>query len=1015
MKKNIIIIVSIIMLFVIVFFIGNWHYFSTNQPKIIHKGVGKLEEEQLLKPVKLEGEWAFYPNVLISLGENFDSYQHKKLNLNVPFNWQAYVEPNEEGLSVGTYHVNIEVPSDGVYGLYIRTIRQASRVFINGVEVGAKGNPSTVLSAYASENDDKYTVFSPSVNKRLDVVIHVANYNYPQAGIVYPIEFGTMKAIQKHYHWKVFLDIVVSIGHIIVGAIYVFTFLQNRKRKEELFFGLFTISLGFYMSFINQKVFFLLFTDLSTVNQLRLQLGIIPLALLALTFFINAMYPQLLERKILYTLAILLGIVFVMYGIYNPFTKNERASSEFEMIMRKIIYISVTAPVIFYNIWLLIKVMLKRLEAVRYVLIVITAISCYSILLICNFLFGMPFDYTEFMLFLLILFGFASLLNYRANQAVLKIAALSEELLEHNQMKNEFLLKTSHELRAPLNGILNISRSLMEGAQGPLKRSQQEQVILIHSVTQRIGHLVEDLLFSSNQMTGEVRISLRSVSLSVIHEVVAEIRSLMPKNSQVRVTAEINLDLPKIYTDELRFKQILYNLLHNAIKFTQNGTIIVTAHVEQEQMVIQVSDTGCGIPTQELDRIFNAFYQGNNHHNKEGLGLGLSITKNIVEKLNGNIYVTSTVGEGTTFTFTMPLSTLENVSNEQAIITSHTDTEIQLRLPLIYKGSDKKILVVDDNHVNIKTLTEALSLKGYTVIALDNGFDAIDYIKTNHVDCMLIDLMMNGMSGYELCKRVRKQYDMLELPIIILTTVMKQSDLLQTLKVGANDYLQKPISTDELFIRIESLLAVRQSSIDAIEVEMNYLYSQVTPHFVYNTLNTIIGLSYTDMENTREALYCLATYFRAKLNVHYRNSIVPIDEEMELVKAYLSIEKMRFGDRLRIKYDIDESIHLGIPALSIQPLIENAVFHGISKKVEGGTIELSLQREGQFVRIKIYDNGVGISEEKLHQLLNEESTRIGFMNPLKKFKLIKNASLRIYSEEGKGTTIVILLPEGGVT
>jgi len=127
---------------------------------------------------------------------------------------------------------------------------------------------------------------------------------------------------------------------------------------------------------------------------------------------------------------------------------------------------------------------------------------------------------------------------------------------------------------------------------------------------------------------------------------------------------------------------------------------------------------------------------------------------------------------------------------------------------------------------------------------------------------------MNGMSGYELCKRVRKQYDMLELPIIILTTVMKQSDLLQTLKVGANDYLQKPISTDELFIRIESLLAVRQSSIDAIEVEMNYLYSQVTPHFVYNTLNTIIGLSYTDMENTREALYCLATYFRAKLNVH---------------------------------------------------------------------------------------------------------------------------------------------------
>jgi len=268
------------------------------------------------------------------------------------------------------------------------------------------------------------------------------------------------------------------------------------------------------------------------------------------------------------------------------------------------------------------------------------------------------------------------------------------------------------------------------------------------------------------------------------------------------------------------------------------------------------------------------------------------------------------------------------------------------------------------------------------------------------------------MSGYELCKQVRKQYDMLELPIIVLTAIMQHSDLVLSLQVGANDYMPKPIAMDELLVRIQSLLAVRQSSIDAIEDEMNYLYAQVTPHFVYNTLNTIIGLSYTDIENTREALYSLATYFRAKLNVHYRNSMVSIEDEIDLVKAYLYIEKMRFGDRLTVAYDIDESIHSWVPALSIQPIVENAVFHGISKKKEGGTIEVSVQREGQFIRIKIYDNGVGISEEKLQRLVNEENSRIGFKNPLKKFKLIRNASLRIYSEEGKGTTVIILLPEG---
>ncbi|QSB09242.1 response regulator [Lysinibacillus fusiformis] len=1014
MKKNMLIIMSVIMLFVLVFFFSNWHYYSNNNLQMVHQGVVKIEEEQLQKPIKLEGDWAFYPNVLIPSWEKLDNYKNKQLTLDIPFNWDKYVEPNEEGLAVGTYHVKIKVPTEGVYGLYIRSIRQASRVFINGIEVGAKGKASTVLSEYEAENDDKYTVYAKSDNNELNIVIHVVNYNVAQSGIVYPIEFGTEEVIQQYYNWKVFLDALVSIGHIVIGIVYIFTYVQNRKRIEELFFGLFTISLGFYMSFINQKIFFLLFSDFETVNQLRLQLGSIPIALLSLTLFIYSMYPQLQKRKVVYMIVALLGIVFVFYGIYNPITKNERASSDLEMFLRKIIYISITAPIVFYNVGILIQVMLNRLEGVRYMLIVISAICCYTILLVFNFLIGVPIDYTEFVLFLLILFGFASLLNYRANQAFEKIQTLSEELLAHNQMKDEFLLKTSHELRTPLNGILNLSKTLMEGAQGPLKRTQQEQVILIHNVTQRLGHFVEDLLFSSNQMIGEVRVSLRHVPIDVINEVVEEIRSVMPKNSQVSLHDEVDLSLPAILTDELRFKQVLYNLLHNAMKYTENGEIVVTAYVRAEHMVIQVSDTGAGIPAQDLDRIFNAFYQVNNQHKKEGLGLGLSITKNIVEKLNGDIHVTSTLGQGTTFTFTMPLATGENVSLDQPPIVTHTTTEVlQLNLPLIRKGNDKKILVVDDNHTNIKALADALAVKGYTVIAVDNGFDAVDYIKNNKVDCMLIDLMMNGMSGYELCKRVRKHYDMLELPIIILTAIMKHSDLVLSLKVGANDYLQKPVSTDELFIRIESLLAVRQSSIDAIEVEMNYLYSQVTPHFVYNTLNTIIGLSYTDMDNTREALYCLATYFRAKLNVYYRNSFVSVDEEMELVKAYLYIEKMRFGDRLTIKYDIDESINLMIPALSIQPLVENAVFHGISKKQEGGTVEISVQREGQFVCIKIYDNGVGIPEEKLQLLINEESTRIGFMNPLKKFKLMKNASLRLYSEEGKGTTIVVLLPEGG--
>lgn len=1007
------------MLFSIVFFLGNWHYFSDKNPRIVEDGAVTIEAEQLQKNkiVKLDGEWSFYPNVLIPPQASLDSYEDERIAIPVPTKWHKYVQPNEEeqGLTIGTYHLKVKVPVEGQYGLYIRTIRQSNRVFMNDIEVGGKGNPSETLSGYQAENDDKYTVFTQSRNNILDIVIHVTGFHHPQAGIIYPIEFGTMQAIQHHYRIKVLTDVLVSVGYVIFGIIYIMSYIQNRRRKEELFFGLFAILLGLYMSFINQKVFFMIVPITHALGQLRLQLGSVPLVIMCLTLFIYYMYPQLTKKRTLYALLVLMGITFFMYAIYNPFTHNTRATSEEEVTFRKLVYIALNAPVVAYNVWVLIRVLLKRLEGARYILIVLIAICCYSVLLAINFITDIPFDYSEILLFLLMLFGFVLLLNYRANVAFIKIQALSEELLTHNQMKDEFLLKTSHELRTPLNGIVNLSKSLMEGAQGPLKRAQQEQVILIHNITQRLGHLVEDLLFSSTHMTGEIRVSPRAVPITVINEVMTEIQNIMPKNSHVRLITEVDKALPNMLTDELRFKQVLYNLLHNAIQHTKIGEIIVTAHAQQSQMVIRVSDTGAGIPTQDIEHIFTAFYQVKKQGQKEGLGLGLSIAKNIVEKLDGAIYVTSSLGEGTTFTFTMPLATETLVNNEQIFTTMGTQaaTEVlKLNLPLFYKGNDKKILVVDDDHVNIKVLADNLALKGYTVIAVDNGFDAVAYLKTNEVDCLLIDLMMNGMSGYELCKQVRKQYDMLELPIIVLTAIMKHSDLVLTLQVGANDYLQKPVSMDELLIRIESLLAVRQSSIDAIEVEMNYLYAQVTPHFVYNTLNTIIGLSYTNMNDTREALYCLATYFRAKLNVHYRNSMVPIEEEIELVKAYLYIEKMRFVDRLTINYDIDESIQLMIPALSIQPLVENAVVHGISKKLEGGTIEISVQRDGQFIRIKIYDNGVGIPDEKLQQLLNGEGSRIGFMNPLKKFKLMKNASLRLYSEVGKGTTILILLPEG---
>lgn len=1001
MKRNISLITVIITLFTIVFYLGNQNFFHIEHKSVVQDGIATIDIGQLEKRsiIKLDGEWAFYPNVLIPPSREMREFEQQRAALNVPSKWNSFVEPNEEGLSVGTYHLLVEVPVEGQYGLYIRTIRQANRIFINGEEVGAKGNPSPTLETFRVENADKYTVYSVSENKQLDIVIHVANYNYSKAGILFQVEFGTKSAIENHYNKKLLLDALVSIGYMIFGLIYLISYNQNRKRKEELFFGLFILLLGLYMSFINQKIFFQFMPSLGVSEQIRLQLGIIPLVAASLTYFVHAMYPEFIKKRAIIRINVLLGTVFFIYAITDPFSNNGTGA----IVLLQLIYVSAIIPVVLYNLFVLFRVLMKKVEGAHYILIFLVSLCCYSILMVVKFLFDLPMNYSELLLFVLVLYSFASLLSFRANASFSKTKKLSEELYVNSQLKDEFLIKTSQELQVPLNRILNVSKSLMEGTKGPLKREQQENIISIHSDTQRLGFLVEDLLFSSNHMAGEVSVAPRAVPIAVINEVINEIQSLLSNHGPIRLISAVDDSLPAMYTDELRFKQVLYNLLYNSLQHTAEGHIEVTAEVRGEHMVIQVSDTGSGIPPQELEYIFDSFYRVKNE--RRGFGLGLSIAKNIVEKLNGQIDVTSIFGVGSVFTFTMPLARIDEFTDSTTDNTLHS-----LQLPLFYKGNEQTILVVDDDHVSIKQLADALTQSGYTFIAVDNGYDALEVLNTHKVDCMLIDYMMSGISGYELCKKVRKYHDILELPIIVLTSIMQHSDLMLSLHSGANDYLLKPIVSEDLLVRIRSLLAVRQSSIDAIEEEMNYLYAQVTPHFVYNTLNTIIALSYKDIKSTRRALYYLSTYFRAKLNVHYRNSMVSISEEIELVKAYLYIEKMRLDDRLTVIYDIDELIDIQIPALSLQPLVENAVFHGISKKKEGGTVEISIKRDGQLIRIKIDDNGVGIPNDKLQQIVGGDHSRIGLKNPLKKFKLIKSASLRLYSEEGKGTTVIILLP-----
>ena len=156
----------------------------------------------------------------------------------------------------------------------------------------------------------------------------------------------------------------------------------------------------------------------------------------------------------------------------------------------------------------------------------------------------------------------------------------------------------------------------------------------------------------------------------------------------------------------------------------------------------------------------------------------------------------------------------------------------------------------------------------------------------------------------------------------------------------------------------------------------------------------------------------LSTYFRAKLDIYNRDTMISIKKEMELVKSYLAIEQMRYGKRLTVRYDIEEEVNVDLPSMTIQPLVENAVQHGLSKKYSGGTLIISIRKEIEGVKIVIQDDGIGMSEVKKQELMNAETRGIGYINAMKKLKLIKHTQFTLESEEGKGTKITIIIPGG---
>ncbi|XWK90590.1 MAG: response regulator [Phormidium sp.] len=415
----------------------------------------------------------------------------------------------------------------------------------------------------------------------------------------------------------------------------------------------------------------------------------------------------------------------------------------------------------------------------------------------------------------------------------------NQELKRLDQLKDEFLANTSHELRTPLNGIIGIAESLIDGATGELPAATKANLNLITFSGRRLSRLVNDILDFSKLKHKNLELRLKPVDLRAITQVVITLLNPLVADKHLQLINAISPELPPAYADEDRLQQILSNLIGNAIKFTDSGLVEVSAKIESksdlistdsQQLAITISDTGIGIPANKFDRIFESFEQveGSTARVYGGTGLGLAVTKKLVELQGGEISVESKLGEGSRFTFTLPIAEGNvELRTPIAAVSDPESEEVSTSIALNYctiepHQKQYKILIVDDEPINRQVLLNHLSLYDYTLAEASNGQEALKVIEEGFIpDLILLDVMMPRLTGYEVCQQLRQRFPAYELPVVMLTAKNQVADIVEGFEVGANDYLCKPIQKQEMLARIKTHLYL---------AKLTSAYERFVPH-----------------------------------------------------------------------------------------------------------------------------------------------------------------------------------------
>ncbi|MCC3374441.1 ATP-binding protein [Cohnella sp. REN36] len=1000
---------------------------SPNQPELLARhGVLDLSawHPERDKRIPLDGEWAFYWNRLLG-PEDFaladDARPFGPTWMKVPSVWKG---KRADGLVLpaygsATYRLTLtNLPHTGVYALKKTNIRFASAVFVNGKPLFADGQTSLNASGYRMGNTSQFGTFAAD-GSSVEIIVQVSNFNYMNGGIPVSLVFGEQAPMTGGQQQGVAREYTILAILCTLALIYFFCFIATsvyrNKDVSYLAFAVICLLYAVYNGLTGERPLLLFLKDVPYETIYRIK----DISSIACFIILTVVTYRLQQNVVSLKLAQAAGFVLAVF-----------------MAMAAVLPIRVYVPIQSYVIvvyelmmlWLLLRIAWLYVTGAgsgrTLSLLLYTAILCINLysLDVILFAFSLKRSFWPGQVYL-VLFNviLIFLVVLRFFESYHTIEKMKDQLVRLDKVKDDFLSNTSHELKTPLNAIVSITDTLLRGIGGPLSEAQAQNLSIVMGSGRKLTHLVNELLDYSKMKHGDIALYRNPVDLKAAVDAVVRIHQFLLGGKPVAIENDIPEGFPPVWADGNRLMQILHNLIGNAIKFTDRGSVRVTAQAGRDRAEIRVADTGIGIAPQMHERIFLAYEQADVADTKHagGTGLGLSITRKLVELHGGEIRVQSVLGEGAIFAFTLPLSETPAVGAPAEMAAAiepmlgatplaHAEYPIRIRGPI-----GETILVVDDDFANLQSMINLLSLEGYSVVVVHRGRLALEELAgpTNFA-LVILDIMMPDLSGYEVLKRMRERFSPLELPVLMLTAKDRGTDVRLSMENGANDIVGKPFEAEELVARVRSLTKLRASAKDVKQAEIAFLRSQIKPHFLYNALNAIAELCVVEPRQAEMLTLELSRYLRSSFDFKQLDSLTTLANELELVRAYVQIEQARFGSRLQVTYDLDADPSVLIPPLILQPLVENAIRHGVMSRPQGGKVVVRVLESEAGLHMAIEDDGCGMSERKVAEVLRADADKngVGLWNIGQRIRLLYGAELRIESREGAGTRVSFDLP-----